>query len=290
MSGERETGRIEDAEDGRPCLLVVDDSAADLTRVTGLLEKECRGCRVVGCHRAIDGLDVLQRESVAAVITDLMMPEMTGQEFLVEIRRRFPSVPVILITSRGSDEIAARSLEMGAVDYVPKRSLADRLPEAVEEIFRCRREAELFGQVLSHLVSSRTVFHIDGCMDQLSSVLHHIRQHLQVLQCLQDQEVRLVTDSIREALMNACRHGVRQAGGHRTGTDGPAEIRLEVVQEGDCLRFVVSDSGPGFDTTCLDAVAGNGMAFMKRHMDEVVYSGAGNQVSLTKRFGRTQRG
>ncbi len=269
-------------EAARPAILVVDDSETDRTLVTGLISGERPEWEVLSRAAAAEGLDVLAERPITTVVTDLFMPEMSGEEFLLEIRRRFPTIPVILITSQGTDEIAARSLELGAVNYVPKRHLSNELVPAIDEVLRGTAEAAIAQDVLTHLVHSRTIFRIDSHLEQIRSLLLLIRERMQSLQTLEDDEVRQVTDAVREALMNAYTHG-------RNVDCSPAAesiIEVELTQTPDRVCFCFTDQGSGFDTSIYcnaDASgAGNGFRTIRRHMDHVEFNERGNQIALTK--------
>ncbi len=274
-----------------PRILVVDDSETDRTLVTGLLSSVHPGWQIESCPTAAEGLQVLEDHEITAVVTDLFMPEMSGEEFLIEVRQRFPSVPVILVTSQGSDEIAARSLELGAVNYVPKRKLSEDLVTAVEEILRSNHESTLAKHVLSCLTFSRTVFHIDYCLEQVRCLLHLIRERLQTQQGLDDMEVRQVTDAVREALMNAFIHGNRPGTLDPHDSDvsnkDPLIIELELIHDDDCLCFTVTDQGAGFDIESDSSTGGNGIRIMRQHMDSVEFALNGRQISLRKHLSQS---
>lgn len=280
-------------------ILVVDDSQTDRTLVTGLVSTERPGWTVMAVSAAAEGLKVLASQSVTAVVTDLFMPEMSGEEFLIEIRRRFPSVPVILITSKGDDEIAARSLELGAVNYVPKRRLADDLVPAIDEVLRGMQEAALARDVLSHLIHSRTVFRIDSDLEQIRSLLHLLRERLKSVPSLQDNQVRELTDAVREALMNAYIHGGRisataalesstAAVGTSQDPQGSSVIELQFSLNEERVRFTITDQGSGFDTSALEheqgSQSGSGFRTMRHHMDGIEFNDRGNQIVLTKQL------
>lgn len=270
-------------DDSGPRVLVVDDSATDRTLIAGLLGSERSEWQVDTCANASEGLRFLENHSATAVITDLVMPGMSGEEFLVEIRRRFPAVPVVLITAQGSDEIAARALALGAVNYVAKRRLSELLVPAVDEILRSHHEATMASQVLSHLVHSRTVFEVDSCLEQIGSLLHLIREHLHTLQSFTDDEVRRVTDAVREALLNAHQYG--SVHGAAAGTNDPSSlsiIRLEVQQDAHAVVFTVTDDGSGFDTSRRGASDTSGIRFIERNVDEIRFEDGGKRVCLTK--------
>ena len=113
-------------------ILVVDDSRLDRTLVTQILAVN----PTLAVDTAVDGKDAL--DSVRAsqpdlVLTDLVMPEPDGLALVRSIQKEFPVVPVVLMTSQGSEEIAMDALRAGAASYVPKASFGPELRKVVEE-------------------------------------------------------------------------------------------------------------------------------------------------------------
>jgi two-component system chemotaxis sensor kinase CheA len=113
-------------------VLVVDDSIATRTLEKTLLESA--GFTVLTASDGYKALDILTSEDCDVVISDIQMPNMDGIELTRTIRNRRPleHLPVILITSLGSDEDKARGLAAGADAYIVKRELTQR--ELVETI------------------------------------------------------------------------------------------------------------------------------------------------------------
>lgn len=102
-------------------ILVADDDAAMRQVVKQLFLQD--GFEV---HEAEGGLDLLRimqavpTDLPQIVITDLEMPRGSGIFALIHIRRAFPTVPIILITSFGSAELRREALRLGAVAMVDK--------------------------------------------------------------------------------------------------------------------------------------------------------------------------
>src|SRR5512138_1307276 len=66
------------------------------------------------------GLDELARQDFDAVISDFQMPEMDGIEFLKKVRQSFGSIPFILFTGRGREEIVIQAINHGVDFYLQK--------------------------------------------------------------------------------------------------------------------------------------------------------------------------
>jgi CheY-like chemotaxis protein len=288
-------------------VLVVDDSAVDRRLAGGLLEREF-GCAVRYAEDGRAALRALAEGLPDLVLTDLQMPILNGLELVSAVKAEYPLVPVILMTARGSEEIAARALRGGAVSYVPKRRLAEDLGPTV-------------GQVLAGVVEdrarSRLMHSLEACEE--SFVLHNdptlirtLVRHLQeVLRCLPlgDETERLrVGVALEEALENACYHGnleiaaVPGAESRRAFAERVRRRLAEAPYAGRRIHvramvtrqeavFVVRDEGPGFDATAAasaglpdgDGAAGRGIVLMRSVMDEVSYNATGNEVTLVKR-------
>jgi DNA-binding response OmpR family regulator len=78
---------------------------------------------------------LVEAESPDIVILDIGLPDMEGFEVLKEIRR-FSQVPVIMLTVRAEDTDVARSLEMGADDYITKPFSHIELVARVQAVLR----------------------------------------------------------------------------------------------------------------------------------------------------------
>ena len=76
---------------------------------------------------AADELDV------ACVVSDVRLPSMTGMELHHEISRRFPGLPVILITGHGDIEMAVAAVKGGAVDFIEKPFSEERIVASIRE-------------------------------------------------------------------------------------------------------------------------------------------------------------
>ena len=100
-------------------ILVVDDSPVDRSLVGGLLAREA-GWTIAYAVNGRAALEILSHAVPDIIVTDLLMPELDGLQLLAAVRQRYPLVPVILITSHGSEGIALEALRRGAASYVPK--------------------------------------------------------------------------------------------------------------------------------------------------------------------------
>jgi two-component system response regulator AtoC len=111
-----------------PKILLVDDDPGVLFMLKEVLVEH--GHEVIAHRSARAALSDL--DGVAVVVTDLVMPEMTGLELLSAIHERAASLPVILITANRSEKSAVEALRRGAYDYLGKPFENDELIAVVE--------------------------------------------------------------------------------------------------------------------------------------------------------------
>ena len=111
------------SDGGRPerhRVLLVEDSITTRTLEKNILETA--GYEVVACKDGVEALGNLQTAAFDAVIADINMPNMDGFTLVEQMRKveRFRDLPVLLVTSLGSDEDRRRGMKVGANGYIVK--------------------------------------------------------------------------------------------------------------------------------------------------------------------------
>lgn len=125
-------------------VLVVDDSQ-EIRKFVVQYVLEPNGFEVVEATNGAEGLRKALEGNVDLVLLDLEMPKMNGFEVLDGLRERHSDVPVILMTSHGSEAIAVEVFHKGVRDYVIKPFAPDHMLETIERALadvRLQREKE----------------------------------------------------------------------------------------------------------------------------------------------------
>jgi DNA-binding NtrC family response regulator len=115
-------------------VLLIDDEPAILRTIGDHLS--ARGHRVYQAERGAEGLEVLRREAIDLVITDLKMPGMDGFEVLREVKRLSPGAEVIMVTAHGDIDNAVRAMREGAFDFFTKPIKLRELTASLERTAR----------------------------------------------------------------------------------------------------------------------------------------------------------
>ena len=115
-----------------PHILFVDDEPL----LQGLFERIVKreGMRVTSCSSAIKAMEELKQTDFDLVVTDFMMPDMDGHELLSHIRQEYPSTRVIMITAHANVQHAVRTMQSGAIDYIPKPFSTSELMDRVQKV------------------------------------------------------------------------------------------------------------------------------------------------------------
>ncbi len=99
-------------------ILIVDDEKNYLLVLSTLLGGE--GYEVVTAESGARALTLAEAEEPDLLITDMRMPRMSGLELIREVKKRFPELPVIVMTAYGTVENAVEAMKAGATDYIMK--------------------------------------------------------------------------------------------------------------------------------------------------------------------------
>lgn len=118
-------------------ILVVDDERVILDLAAMVLS--ARGYDVLTAESGPECLAIVERESPPLVLLDYMMPGMDGMATLQVLKERFPDTYVIMLTGKGSEQIAVEVMKAGAADYVLKPFKNQDLAERIENVLRIRR-------------------------------------------------------------------------------------------------------------------------------------------------------
>jgi two-component system OmpR family response regulator len=116
-----------------PKVLLIDDDAALTGMLTEFLQAE--GFETASAFNGTDGARAALDPTLDAVILDVMMPDISGIETLQRIRS-FSSVPVIMLTAKGSEEERVAGFDTGADDYIAKPYYARELLARLKAVLR----------------------------------------------------------------------------------------------------------------------------------------------------------
>lgn len=114
-----------------------------------LSESLARQYHVLKATNGKHALNVLEKEDIDLVVSDIMMPEMDGLELCSTIKNdiRYSHIPIILLTAKASEEHQLEGLSVGADDYITKPFNMEVLKLRINKIIEMNvKRQEIFNQ------------------------------------------------------------------------------------------------------------------------------------------------
>ncbi len=121
-------------------ILVVEDEASIRGGLCDVLVYH--GWQPTAVESGEEGLELGLRELFDLVILDLMLPGLSGLDVCRKLRTRLPSLPILMLTAKGSEDDVVRGLRCGADDYVTKPFSVRELVARVEAQLRRSSQAD----------------------------------------------------------------------------------------------------------------------------------------------------
>ena len=290
-----------------PTVLVVDDSAVDRRFVGELLAKEADWTVGYAVHGA-DALLQMEQAIPDIVVSDLLMPEIDGLQLVASVRQRYPLVPVILMTSQGSEEIAVQALQQGAASYVPKRAIVHYLRDTIRKVLSVSSRERSQTRLMGCMTRSESTFILENDPSLFGPLILYLQEGAMQMGLWNDADRTRVGVALEEALTNALYHGNLEIGSELREKDVSAyydligmrrqelpfrdrRIVVEAKLSAKQAVFIIHDGGCGFDPAALPdptdpanlaKVSGRGILLMRAFMDEIVYNDSGSMVTLVK--------
>jgi two-component system nitrogen regulation response regulator NtrX len=121
-------------------ILVVDDEPQILQMVGGILLDE--GFEVLSAPDGEIALRMVAEEAPDLVLLDIALPGMDGLQVLEEMKQKYPTLPVVMISAYGSVENAVKATRLGAYDFIEKPPHADKILLTIRNGLEMARLAE----------------------------------------------------------------------------------------------------------------------------------------------------
>lgn len=289
-------------------ILLVEDSPTQAAHMQFILEDA--GYEVALAVDGLAGLEQVRSEQPVVVITDLHMPKMNGLELVEQLGREFPTIPVILTTAAGTEDIAAEALSKGAASYVPKRKAETLLVETARQIIALARADRMAQKLVECQTSSQLSFSLYNDDTLVPAVVARIRDQLQEMGICDRSGLLPVATALDEALVNAMIHGnlevssklrdedegkpyrnlIAERREQKPYCDRRVQVQLNTTR--DEASIVIRDEGPGFDPgkipdprdpANIESVSGRGLLLIHTFMDVVSHNESGNEITMIKR-------
>lgn len=286
-------------------ILVVDDCKVDRQLVGGLLNKVESWTVAFACDGA-EAIAAMGDVQPDIVVTDMQMPYFDGLALVRSIRDDYSHIPVVLITSKGSEKTAVEALKCGAASYSPKSALAEDLVRTVRQVLQMSEHVHGGGPSDgAQPVPKNLAFVLDNDLGLIGPLIENLQA---ALPTWSDRDRLQIGMAIDEALVNAMHHGnlevdsdlrdddeseyyalIQQRKKESPYRERRVSVQAEFSEQHVCIQ--ISDEGPGFDPSKISdpttdenvqRVGGRGLFLIRAFMSQVSHNSSGNQITMTK--------
>ena len=266
-------------------VLVVEDSRTMQTFLTNLLKKE--DYEVIVANDGETGMHLFQQGLIEGnpfdiVMTDIVMPGMSGLEVLKQVKTLNYDTIVVVLTSDANVDTAIEALNLGANNFLHKPPNSE---EILNVMWRATKHREIFleNEELNPYTERTIHIEIPSQLKFIKGIAHNIIADAKLMG-YDERDLRdKIPVTVDEAVTNAIKHG------NKFREDKQVTIHVSINTER--IKIIVADEGEGFDVSSVpdptDPInflkpTGRGILFMNIGMDEVRYNEKGTILTLIK--------
>ena len=154
--------------------MIIDDEKNIREGLSDALELE--GYNTFIAENGKIGLERIAKGNIDLVITDLRMPEITGEVVLETVVAENPSIPVIVLTGHGSIDSAVEAMRKGAYNFLTKPLNLDQLTMIVKRALQSRELSIRHRRLLEEMEKSRSFEHIIGKSAEMQKIFQKVRR------------------------------------------------------------------------------------------------------------------
>lgn len=114
-------------------ILIVDDAAFSRRMIRKILQAD--GYEIVEASNGREGLEITRSQTPDLILTDILMPDLNGFEFLKILQEQGSKIPAIIISADIQEASRTQCLELGAAGFINKPPKGDELRKTVRQFF-----------------------------------------------------------------------------------------------------------------------------------------------------------
>ncbi len=266
-------------------VLVVEDSKTMQLFLRNLLEPA--DYDVLVANSGENGIELFQKAMIEnapfdIVLTDVVMPGMSGIDLLKKIKTLNHDTVVVVLTSDANVDTAIEALNFGANNFLHKPPNSE---EILNVMWRATKQREIFleNEELNPYTERSIHIEIPSQLKFIKGISHNIIADAKLMGYDENDLRDKIPVTIDEAVTNAIKHGNK--------FQEDKKVYIEISIDNGRIKMVVADEGKGFDVSKVPdptdpmnflKPSGRGILFMSIGMDEVRYNEKGTILTLIK--------
>lgn len=161
-------------------ILLVEDEDSLRSLLTRIITLE--GYKVYPAVDATEGLEILRRENILVVVTDVKLPDINGIELTEKIKASYPGVEVVVLTAFSNVKDGVRAMKIGAFDYMTKGEGDEKLPLVIKK-------------AMEKAILNRQLFELEQRLDSKSNFAKIIGKSVGITKTIELAKKVAVTDT-----------------------------------------------------------------------------------------------
>lgn len=312
LSENKTLGHIKLSEDvmksGKILLIIKDEN------ILKGLEKTLLNYLIDSVSDAERGLELCKVYRYTVIITDLSMETGNNPQIIKMIKTLNPDVAIIVLSDESNYHDTVTALNYGAMNFYTKPIVFEEIRNSVWEIFKMKAILDRTRKIDYYLISSKKIYEIPNDIGLISDLAATLSRDLIISEYCTEAEILNIDLALVEMITNSIEHGnleiseeekislIENAEDNylvelekRSKSKPYCEriVRVEAAIDQEKVEFVIVDQGKGFDYSSIKEklakkdvmrINGRGILMTMAAMDEVIYEGKGNKVTLIKYF------
>jgi CheY-like chemotaxis protein len=147
-------------------VLIVDDEETLTWSMAKSLSKDKDKFEVIIANNGSEAINLLRRNEIDIVISDIRMPDINGLDLLVKIRKEYPQTRVIIMTAYGSSDVQKEANRRGSLFYVEKPFEISDIRKIIIDLIAKKKgfQGKVFGLQLTDIIQM-------NCLGRLTTAL-----------------------------------------------------------------------------------------------------------------------
>ena len=147
-------------------VLIVDDEETLTWSMAKSLSKDRDKYEVIIANNGKEAINILKKNKVDLVISDIRMPDINGLDLLVKIRKEYPETKVIIMTAYGSSDVQKEANRRGSIYYVEKPFEISDIRKIIVDLIGKRKgfQGKVYGLQLTDVIQM-------NCLSRLTTAL-----------------------------------------------------------------------------------------------------------------------
>jgi len=148
-------------------VLIVDDEETLTWSMARSLSKDKDKYEVIIANNGKEALNLLKKNPIDLVISDIRMPDINGLDLLVKIKKEYPQTRVIIMTAYGSFDVQKEANRRGSLYYIEKPFEISDIRKIIIDLIGKKKgfQGKVFGLQLTDIIQMNCLRSVNHCAD-----------------------------------------------------------------------------------------------------------------------------